>query len=133
MSARPFLIGLWCLLVMPWPAWAETANTEPGFIDHIVFCWLKEPGNRAHQDRLIEVSQELLAIPGVLAIRAGTSVPSDRSIVDDSFDVGIVMRFASVADMQAYLVHPKHRQAVVEVIKPLTERILVFDIDSTRR
>ena len=35
-------------------------------VNHIVLCWLKEPGNIAHRKRIIEVSESFRKIPKVL-------------------------------------------------------------------
>ena len=52
---------------------------------------------------------------------------SDREIVDDSFDVGILIVTKNQEDLQKYLDHPIHQQAKKEVLLPLLERILVYD------
>jgi hypothetical protein len=109
---------------------ASCTTTPPhgrGEIQHIVLCWLKEPGNPEHRRRIIERSKLFARIPGVREVRVGEVIPSERKIVDDSFDVGIVMTFDSVEQMDRYIGHPEHRWAVKEVILPLTRRILVYD------
>ena len=63
----------------------------------------------------------------MLEVRVGEVVPSGRDIVDDSFDVGILLSFADAERMQAYIEHPDHRRAVRQVLLPLVERILVYD------
>jgi hypothetical protein len=110
-----------------------TACTTPplapaeGRVEHVVLCWLGEPGNRDHQRRIIEASKQFRGMAGVLKVSTGRVLPSDRNIVDDSFDVGIVITFASVEDMRRYLVHPVHVATVRDIIRPLTSRILVYD------
>jgi len=106
---------------------APQAVPAGGRVEHVVLCWLKEPGNRDHQRRIIEASKKFRGMAGVLKVSTGRGQPSDRDIVDDSFDVGIVITFASAADMQRYLVHPVHVAAVTDIIRPLTSRILVYD------
>jgi hypothetical protein len=96
-------------------------------LHHVVLCWLKEPGNSMQRQQLIEQTQLLRRIPGVRELRVGESVPSNRAIVDDSFDVGIVMTFDTEADMNWYLQHPQHRWLVKEQILPLTRKILVYN------
>lgn len=98
-------------------------------MQHVVLCWLKHPGDQAARRKIIDLSRSFAAIPGVIGVRAGTAVPSQRAIVDDSFDVGIVFTFADRQAMQAYLEHPTHKQAVRDVIAPLTDRIVVYDIE----
>ena len=53
--------------------------------------------------------------------------PSERQIVDDSFDVAICLTFASTRDMNAYIEHPRHKAAVKDVLLPIVERIVVYD------
>ena len=96
-------------------------------VNHIVLCWLKEPGTIAHRKRIIEVSESFRKIPKVLEVRVGEVIPSDRKIVDDSFDVGVCISFANTKDMDAYLNHPLHTKAVEEVLQPLAKKIVVYD------
>jgi len=96
-------------------------------VNHIVFCWLKEPGNSAHRQKIIETSRSFRKIPGVIEVRVGEVIPSDRKIVDDSFDVGISLTFANTDDMNIYLEHPLHKEAVQKVLQPLLKKIVVYD------
>jgi len=96
-------------------------------VNHVVLCWLKEPGNVAQRALIIEVSKKFRKIPGVIDVRVGESIPSDRDIVDDSFDVGICLTYASVEDMNAYLEHPDHVKAAKEVLGPIAKKIVVYD------
>ncbi len=96
-------------------------------VNHVVFCWLREPGNTDHKRRIIERTKAFRYLQGVLDIRVGEAVPSDRKSVDDSFDVGISITFAGIEDLNHYLQHPLHRSAVREVLSPLTKKILVYD------
>ncbi|MFK7814924.1 MAG: Dabb family protein [Gammaproteobacteria bacterium] len=95
---------------------------------HIVLVWLNDSDNEEHLQQVIDTSNQLKEIPVVQELRVGKSISSDRKIVDDSFDVGIYMKFHSASDMEDYLVHEKHKQAVKTVLKPLANKILVYDI-----
>ena len=107
--------------------------TKPsGGVEHVVVVWLKRPGNAADRQQVMEVSRQLREIPGLLALDAGVCLPSDRPIVDSSFDVAVRMRFASKADMQAYLIHPVHQRAVKETLMPLAAKVKVFDFETLR-
>lgn len=121
-TALPAL--LWLLLCPPLPAIAD-GDGQP--LEHVVIAWLKEPGNPAAQNRIIAASQVLKTIPGVIALRAGTAVPGERPVVDSSFDVALVISFTDRAALDSYLTHPLHLQLVEETLKPLVERILVYD------
>ena len=98
---------------------------------HTVYLWLKKPGDQQHRHQLLYASDRLRSIPGVLDIRFGESIASDRDIVDDSFDVGIYFYFKDVEAMNAYLRHPVHISVVEQRIKPLVNRITVHDFEHT--
>ena len=97
-------------------------------LQHVVLCWLKSPGDQAARQKIIELSKSFASIPGVISVKAGVAVPSERAIVDDSFDVGIIFAFADRESMQTYLEHPTHKNAVKDAIAPLTSKIVVYDI-----
>ncbi|QDU68408.1 Dabb family protein [Engelhardtia mirabilis] len=99
-----------------------------GRVEHVVLCWLAEPASDEARQKVIEASRELTVIPEVLSITVGTPLASDREVVDDSFDIGLVITFRSAGDLAVYLDHPEHVRRVQEVLGPLTERILVYDI-----
>jgi hypothetical protein len=106
----------------------QTAITPPGKVEHVVLAWLKKPGDAAARARLIAAGKALKAgIPELKQLAVGQVLPSDRPVVDDSFDVAFVMRFDSKADLAAYEKHPVHSKAVTEILKPLTAKILVHD------
>ncbi|MDQ7010578.1 MAG: Dabb family protein [Mariprofundaceae bacterium] len=98
-----------------------------GRVGHVVICWLKEPGNAEARRNIIVASKSFGDIPGVVNVHAGNALPSQRRIVDDSFDVAIVITFASEQAMRAYLDHPTHKNAVERVIRPLVRKIVVYD------
>ncbi len=97
-------------------------------VNHIVFGWLKEPGNMEHREKIIKTCQSLKEIPGIIDLSVGQPIPSDRKIVDDSFDVGMCMVFKNVEDMKKYIDHPEHVKASKEVLMPLMKKVVVYDI-----
>ena len=106
------------------------SSTEPAHdhaLHHVVLCWLKEPGNAKHRNQIIEVSKSFRKITGVLEVRAGQVVSSDREIVDDSFDVAIVVIVPDQKRLAEYLAHPVHQKAKSEILLPLVDRIVVYD------
>ena len=96
-------------------------------LSHVVLCSLKEPGNTEHRSQIIEVSKTFTKIPGVLDVRVGKVIESNRSIVDDSFDVGILVVVLDAKRLQEYLDHPIHQNAKRDVLLPLVEKVLVYD------
>jgi hypothetical protein len=120
------------LLVLGHSACTTTSSTigATGQVHHVVICWLKQPGDSAARSRLVEVSRSFASLPGVLQVTAGAVLPSDRGIVDSSFDVAIVMTFANRQALADYLESPRHRQATHEVLRPLTSKVIVYDFVS---
>ena len=96
-------------------------------LTHLVFCWLKEPGNIDQRKKIIEVTDSFNEIPSVINARAGNPIMSDRSIVDDSFDVGIIVEVRDGKGLQEYIDHSIHQKAKKEILLPLVERVLVYD------
>ena len=96
-------------------------------LHHVVLCWLKEPGNMENRKRIVNATKSFRKIPGVLEARAGQVVPSDRSIVDDTYDVGILVIVADAKSLTEYLQHPIHQQIKKDLLVPLVSKILVYD------
>ena len=107
-----------------WPV----AVVKPTPVTHVVVCWCKEPGNEAARQRLINASHSFRAIPGVVSVTAGRPIPSTRPVVDSSFDVAVVMQFRDQRALRDYEQHPIHKKAVSDVLRPLTAKILIYDI-----
>ena len=129
--AKQFL-GLVPLLAASLLASCGQFGYEPvptrGSVTHVVLLWLKHPGNEAERARVIEAAKDFRGrIPGLSAMSIGEPLPSNRPVVDSSFDVGIVMRFDHRRALEAYEKNPIHLKAVDEVLKPLAAKIVVHD------
>ncbi len=112
-------------------ATAELSNQYESKIVHVVLIWLQEPGNGQHIDKVIKMTRNLKVIPEVQEIRVGKVILSERQIVDDSFDVGLYMVFNSSKELERYLVHPMHVEAVRSALRPLASKIVVYDFKET--
>ncbi len=120
------IIVLLCIYMLGCVSVAEPNQSE-GEIVHVVLIWLHESGNEEQVNQVISISRELIDIPEVQEIRVGRSIPSHRAIADDSFDVGLYIIFSSHEELQRYLVHPKHQEAVQTVLQPLAKKLVVYD------
>lgn len=96
-------------------------------VHHVVVCWLNKPGNEEARHKVIDVSRGFSAIPGVICVRAGRVIPSEREIVDSSFDVAIYLSFENEQKLFEYLNHPIHKKAVEKTLKPLVRKVVVYD------
>ncbi len=103
------------------------AAEENKRVTHVVMVWLNEPGNEKQRTAFIKASKELNDLPGIVNRHVGVVVPSDRKIVDDTFDVAVSVTLESQAALQAYLSDPKHKKVLHDKIKPLINRIVAYD------
>lgn len=109
---------------------SATSKTQENTVVHVVLIWLNEPGNAEHFQQVIDVTNQLKEIPDIQELRVGKAIPSDRKIVDDSFDIGLYMIFENQTSMQRYLNSPEHIEAVKTILKPLARKIRVHDFAS---
>lgn len=80
------------------------------------------------RDTLTRVRAVLPTVPGVLSVTAGE--PADEEAAA-GWDVSIVVRFASLADVAPYRADPTHRRFVDEVLAPRVEfkKAWNFEVD----
>ena len=119
--------GLLLLTLLAFSGCAGLGTRHDGALQHLVLIWLKDAGNAEQRARIIEASKSFRDIPGVLDVQAGKAVASERDIVDDSFDVGILVVVPDERRLREYLDHPIHQKAKNDVLVPLVEKILVYD------
>ena len=95
-------------------------------LHHVVFFKLKHR-DRPEDAELIRDAFEAMRgeIPELLHLEVGIDVlHSERS-----WDVALVARFADLAAMERYQVHPAHKRATA-LIKDLREQSIVVDWES---
>ncbi len=119
------------LLLAASPVFAQPAPQQG--VVHAVLVWLKQPGNAEHRAQIIAGSQKLRDVPGVLDLRVGEVIRSERGVVEDGYDVGLTLRFASQQALQDYLVHPLHKSTVKTEFAPIMDHYRVFDFSVAPR
>ena len=115
------------LALLLWPAEPSVAGGTDARVVHVVLVWLREPGNADHRAQIIEATRGFSTIPGVKEIRVGEPVPSQRSTVDDSFDIGLYIIFYSKEALEGYLSHPEHKAAQRSILRPLVKKAIIYD------
>ena len=100
---------------------------QTGTVSHVVVCTLKNHGNEADRNKLIDAARELRKVSSVMDIEVGTVLPSDRPIVVGDYDVAMVVFFRDESYMKKYLTDPMHVKLAKEVLEPLTSKIVVYD------
>ena len=102
--------------------------SESKSLTHVVIVWLKpEFKNDQFLNQLLQANKKLASIPSMQSIETGRAIQSERKIVDDSYDIGMVMMFKSEDDMNDYLVHPVHIEFLENFIKGKVDKVVVYD------
>jgi hypothetical protein len=95
-------------------------------VTHIVFFKLGD----AKPDKIAEARNRLLnmegKIPGIRHFEVGVDVVrSERS-----YDLALLIRFDTLADLKAYQEHPLHAGEVVPYVKSVCSSIVAVDYES---
>ncbi|GIW76026.1 MAG: hypothetical protein KatS3mg104_1089 [Phycisphaerae bacterium] len=99
-------------------------QVRPGQIQHVVVVWLKPEADRHAVIRSIQTLRE---VPGVIDIRVGQKLASDRQVVDSTYDLMLVFTFENEQALRDYDRSPQHQEVVESVIKPYVARFIVYD------
>ena len=94
---------------------------------HQVCFWLKPGSPDSAQDQLIADCRKYLGgIPGVRHIWAGPSAMTPRAVVDNSYQVGLLVVLDDSAAHDIYQEHPLHLEFLAKD-KSLWEKVRVLD------
>lgn len=96
-------------------------------ISHIVVFWLKEGINELQKKTIITNADTLNNIPGLQSFHIGKMIPSERDVVDNSYDFAFNMTFNSQKDLDSYISHSIHQEFVRINIEPNIKQIKVYD------
>jgi hypothetical protein len=98
-------------------------------MEHHVYFWL-EDGRKNAADRaefekaLAGLFEMVLVAGGRWAVPAAVEI---RPVVDQSWDYALSMQFATLADHDAYQLHPSHK-AFIEAYRGWWTKVLVTDL-----
>jgi hypothetical protein len=96
---------------------------------HVVIFWT-HPEIADAADQLIAGAEKYLRpIPGVLNFHVGRMSPSERPVVDQSYQVALNLVFPSKKAEQEYQVHPLHIEFVEKVFKRCCSKAVVYDFE----
>jgi len=96
-------------------------------ITHVVVVWLNDDLTDSQVTDVINQSKILADIKAVDDIKIGKPIPSERSIVDDSFTFALSVTFKNAADMKIYSLDKSHLEYVDKVLKPALKKIVIYD------
>ncbi|MYM64344.1 Dabb family protein [Pseudomaricurvus sp. HS19] len=96
-------------------------------LSHVVMIWMKADASTSDIEAAMAHSADLTAIPGVVAVKAGPPLPSERPVVDDSFTFGVHIELQDSSVLPGYLQHPLHVEYVDRYLKGKMEKLLIYD------
>ena len=96
---------------------------------HIVVFWT-DPAQPNAAEELLEGANWLLKdIPGVLQFHVGKMVPSERPVVEQSYQAALNLIFPNKQAEQEYQTHPQHLEFVEKYVRRLTQKVVVYDFE----
>lgn len=132
-------IGIILVLAMSSSLFAESTTSRTGSLEgaevesgqrfiHTVLFWLKDGTADSRKNALIKDCKDLLgSIATVQYLAAGEPAGTPREVVDNSFDVGLVVHFKDSAGHEVYQTAEKHLE-FIERNNDIWERVQVYDI-----
>lgn len=103
-----------------------TPPSDPTAFVHTVFFWMNEEVSDDQLRTFQEGLKSLTTISTVKKAYLGKTAPSDRDVVDTSYDYALILHFADQAGQDAYQIDPIHL-AFVEASKGTWEKVQVYD------
>jgi hypothetical protein len=95
---------------------------------HVVVFWTR-PGAPRATEELLAGLERLKDIPGITHFHVGRMAPSDRPVVERSYQVALYVGFPDRAAHDAYQTHPLHREFLEEVFPRVCARVVVYDFE----
>jgi len=106
---------------------SEVAAPVRGRFIHTVLFWLKEGTTELQTEQLLDDCKSLLgSISSVRFLGAGVPAGTPRDVVDNSYDVGLIVHFDDQAGHDLYRDAPAHLE-FIERNQAIWERVQVYD------
>lgn len=95
------------------------------FIHHVYF-WLKDPGNKKDEEKLIEGLRKLTKIKTIKTFHIGKPAPTNRDVIDRSYAISWLAVFDDQAGEESYQTDPIHLK-FVEDCSSVWTKVIVYD------
>lgn len=96
---------------------------------HVVIFWTRTEVSDATEQLIAGAERYLRPIEGVLSFHVGRMSPSERSVVDQSYQVALNLIFPSKDAEKAYQIHPLHLEFVEKVFRPCCQKAVIYDFE----
>ncbi len=104
---------------------AAAAPSKELFVHHVYF-FLKNKGNEADRNKLMEGLEKLRKVPTIRLSHIGVPAPTNRSVIEKGYDVSWMLFFDNLDEEEIYQKHPIHLK-FVEDYSHLWEKVIVYD------
>ena len=122
-----WLIPIVCILASLVPVKAgDPPPARQGAFMHNVYFWLKADVSPSDKQELILLLKSLKAIDSVRSISVGTPAMTPRPVVDNSYDVALLVSFDDREGHDHYQTHQIHLD-VVNKINRMIDHFVVYD------
>tara|TARA_B110000263_G_scaffold246017_1_gene256452 strand:+ start:967 stop:1296 length:330 start_codon:yes stop_codon:yes gene_type:complete len=100
-------------------------NQGPFF--HIVFFWLKKPQSNEDKIQLeLELKNFIKKNKQLITSHVGKPAGTKRTVVDNTYDLSLILTFDSKEDQEIYQSDPFHLEFIDKASK-LWDRVQVYD------
>ena len=96
---------------------------------HVVIFWTDPKKPQAVEDLIQGALKWLKPIPGITHFHIGRMVPSQRPVVDSSYQVALNIVFQDKKAQDNYQVHPMHVEFVEKAFKLNCAKCVVYDFE----
>ncbi len=103
----------------------KTTSMKHIFIHHVYF-WLKNTGNIADREQLVEGLKKLSKAATIKDFHIGKPANTNREVIDSSYAVSWMLLFANDADQARYQTDPIHLKFIEECAH-LWSKVVVYD------
>jgi hypothetical protein len=96
---------------------------------HSVYFWLRKDLNPAEKRTFEEHLASLKSIKSVQSCHIGTPSPTERPVIDRSYDYNLLCLFRNREEHDLYQEDPVHL-AFKKICGPLWEKVVIYDSDA---
>ena len=105
----------------------DSSDSLSLMFSHIVIFWTKPEVENSEQLLIDGLNHYLPDIPGVVSMHVGKCAPSDRPVVDQSYQIALNITFKNKIVQDEYQVHPQHVEFVEKVFKEVCDKVVIYD------
>ena len=105
----------------------DSSDSLSLMFSHIVIFWTKPEVENSEQRLIDGLNRYLPDIPGVISMHVGKCAPSDRPVVDQSYQIALNITFKNKIVQDEYQVHPQHVEFVEIVFKEVCDKVVIYD------